>query len=156
MLDQRALRAEPTTAGTLAAIQIITRTECHCACPKGSTSKGERETLLGRHDTRRLLYPICPKGRNSLGTLHHHAQARLLIPMRTKKVTALVTFPIRSTFLMSFRIDSTASRLWVFFTPSPFSHEFAFSQHISVYSTHSNPEAPFVTPDHWGRSVSTI
>ena len=53
VLGQRALRAEPATTGSVAAIKIIT--ECHFACPKGTTSKGERETLSGRHDSRRLL-----------------------------------------------------------------------------------------------------
>ena len=42
MLDQRALRAEPATADAVAAIKIVTRTECHCAYPEGTTSKGER------------------------------------------------------------------------------------------------------------------
>lgn len=43
VLGQCALRAEPTTTGDVAAIKIITRTECHCACSEGTTSKGERE-----------------------------------------------------------------------------------------------------------------
>lgn len=52
---QRALGAEPAAAGAVATIKIFTRTECHCACPKGTTSKGERGTLSGRHDSARLL-----------------------------------------------------------------------------------------------------
>ena len=55
VLGQRALRAEPATAGAVATIKIITRTEYHCACPRGTTSDGERGTLSGRHDSRRLL-----------------------------------------------------------------------------------------------------
>jgi len=51
---QRPLGVEPATAGAVAAIKIITRTECHCACPGGTTKERER-TLSGCHDSNRLL-----------------------------------------------------------------------------------------------------
>ena len=52
---QRPLGAEPATTGAVAAIKIITRTECHCACPGGTTSKERERALSGCHDSGRLL-----------------------------------------------------------------------------------------------------
>jgi hypothetical protein len=123
VLGQRALRAEPATASTVAAIQIIARTECHCACPKGSTSKGERETLRGRHDSRRPLYRIRTPS---------PGQARLLNPMWTWTATALVTFPIQSIFLMDF-VSTQLPRGGGILHPSPFCTVFAFLQHKTRY-----------------------
>jgi hypothetical protein len=41
VLGQRALGAESATASALAAIKIVTRTECHCTHPKGTTRERE-------------------------------------------------------------------------------------------------------------------
>ena len=68
MFVQRTLGAEPATAGGVAAIKIITRTECHCACPKGTTSK-ERERPYQVATTADGFYNrIRPKERNSINS----------------------------------------------------------------------------------------
>jgi len=61
VLGQRALGAEPATAGAVAAIKIVTRTECHRACPKGTTSKGERGPYQVATSTDGFYNRICPK-----------------------------------------------------------------------------------------------
>jgi len=88
VLGQRALRAEPATAGAVAAIKIVTRTEHHRACPKGTTSEGEREDpIRSPRQQMAFITEFAPK--------NHQSQARLLALMRTRTVTALLTFPIQ-------------------------------------------------------------
>jgi len=60
VLGERALRAEPTTAGAVAAIKIITRTECHCACPNGTT-KGERDPIRSPRQQTAFITEFTPK-----------------------------------------------------------------------------------------------
>ena len=128
VLGQRALRAEPSTAGGVVAVQIITRTECHCACPDGWTTRGERD----------------PKGspRQQTAFITNLPQP-IIRPRRaylSQCVTALVTFPIQSTSLMSL-VSQQLSCLEavVYFTPrhSIPSSRFPNTKHaISVFSTH--------------------
>ena len=61
VFGQRALRAEPPTASAVAAIKIITRTECHCACPTGTTSKGERDPIRSPRQQTAFITEFAPK-----------------------------------------------------------------------------------------------
>lgn len=128
VFDQRVLGAEPATAGTVAAIQIVTRTECHCACPKGSTTfQGrERPARSPRHHTA-FITNLAPKERHRPITRLKRAYLTQCGPGRLQ---ALVTFPIQSTSLMNF-VSTQLPRGCVvsILHPSPFWNEFAFSQH---------------------------
>jgi hypothetical protein len=123
VLGQRALGAEPTTADSVVAIKIITRTECHCAYPEGTTSK-EREGLCQVATTAVGFYNrICPKEGNPITRV----SSALTCPNEDLDGNEpSLPSPFQPTFLMNF-VPSPPRGCGILY-PSPFSNGFVFLQ----------------------------
>ena len=150
---QRALRAEPAETGAVAAIKIITRTECHCACPKGTTSKGEREDpIRSPRQQTAFITELAPKK----GTLSS-AGCALTCPIEDLDGDSPCCLPNSADIPDELCTNPAALRLW----PASLTailESLAFSQPKHAIATHSHnrPRSnPIWNPQPLYRSVNS-